>query len=305
MKDLKDEFGESIKPIKINGLKGRFAELTNDNKNPREILLIYGHHASLERMRGLSLALKKYGNVTIPDLPGFGGMHSFYRINKKPDIDQFAEYLASYIKLKYKNKKFTIVSLSFGFIITTRMLQMFPKLTNQVEFVVAGVGFLSHDDLKYTKSKKYFYRFITYICSTKLVATITKYIILNKYVIKLLFSISERNSEFTESIDKKKERINFEIKLWKINDVRTHFYTLNQILKLNITEPRVNSTLWHIYTKNDQYLDEHVTKEHLKAVYQKYKSAEVKSEKHAPTVVATASEAMLFIPPSLRKELKK
>jgi hypothetical protein len=36
----------------------------------REILVIYGHHAMIERWWSLAENLRDFGNVTIPDLPG-------------------------------------------------------------------------------------------------------------------------------------------------------------------------------------------------------------------------------------------
>ena len=51
----------------------------------RNILLIYGHHAMLERWWGLVENLNLYGTVTMPDMPGFGGMDSFSKIGQKID----------------------------------------------------------------------------------------------------------------------------------------------------------------------------------------------------------------------------
>jgi pimeloyl-ACP methyl ester carboxylesterase len=283
-----DYFEQNIKSLHFNGMQGRYLTLPRPPKKNRDILLIYGHHASLERMKGLALALNKYGSITMPDLPGFGGMDSFYKIGRKPDIDQLAEYLASYIKLRYKKKRFTIIGISFGFIIITRMLQLYPRLADQIDFVVAGVGFLSHHDIKYPKSKQFAWKCATTINSTRFFSWITKNIVLNRHVIKLLFDISDRKRLGNETEEERRNRINFEINLWRENDVRTHFYTL-----------------WHLSVDNDQYLDAHSAREHIKAVYSNYKHASVESDKHAPTVVASAEEAMNFIPLALRRALNK
>src|SRR5438105_4219930 len=96
-----------IVPLNINGLQGRMLRRPSTTKKSREILLIYGHHAVIERWWGLVENLAQYGNVTVPDLPGFGGMQSFYKINTKPDIDAFADYMAAFIKLRYKQKRVT------------------------------------------------------------------------------------------------------------------------------------------------------------------------------------------------------
>ncbi len=300
-----DKFESSISPMQFNGMQGRYLSLPRPAKKNRDILLIYGHHASLERMKGLALALNKYGSITIPDLPGFGGMDSFYKIGRKPDIDQLAEYLASYIKLRYKKQRFTVIGISFGFIIVTRMLQLYPRLADQIDFVVAGVGFLSHHDIKYPKSKQFVWKCITAINSTRFFSFITKRIVLNRHVIKVLFDISERKNRGNETEEQRIERIDFEIKLWTVNDVRTHFYTLNQMLHVEITDKPVSTPLWHLSVDGDQYLDAHSAKEHIRAVYSDYKHASVESDKHAPTVVASAEEAMNFIPLAVRRALNK
>ena len=75
----------------------------------------------LERWWGLVQNFNEYGAVTMPDLPGFGGMDSFYTIGRRPTIDAFADYLAAFIKLRYKRKRITIVGISFGFLVATRM----------------------------------------------------------------------------------------------------------------------------------------------------------------------------------------
>src|SRR3954470_17459407 len=129
-----------IVPLNINRLDGRMLRLpaksARQAKN-REILFVYGLHSSLERWWGLTQVLSRYGNVTMPDLPGFGGMDSFYKIGKKPTLDNMADYLAAFIKLRYKNKKLIIAGMSFGFVIATRLLQRYPELTKKVALLVS------------------------------------------------------------------------------------------------------------------------------------------------------------------------
>jgi pimeloyl-ACP methyl ester carboxylesterase len=104
-----------IAPLHVNGLNGRLLRLPAPKNKNREILLLYGHHSSLERMSGFAEVMNRYGAVTMPDLPGFGGMDSFYKIGEKPTLDNYADYLASIIKLRYKRRRVTIVGMSFAF----------------------------------------------------------------------------------------------------------------------------------------------------------------------------------------------
>src|SRR5438128_12108327 len=106
-----------IEPLFMNGLQGRMLRLPAPKGKSRDILFVYGHHSSLERWWGVVQDLNQYGSVTMPDLPGFGGMQSLYKIGEEPTIDNLADYLAAFIKLRYKNKKITIAGLSFGFVV--------------------------------------------------------------------------------------------------------------------------------------------------------------------------------------------
>src|SRR6266403_2252012 len=92
---------EFIVSLNINGLDGRMMLLPARRKTKRQFLFLYGSHSSLERWWGLAEQLSKFGNVTMPDLPGLGGMTPLYKIGRQPDLDYLADYLAAFIKLKY------------------------------------------------------------------------------------------------------------------------------------------------------------------------------------------------------------
>ena len=118
----------------MNGLNGRMLRLPSQNaKYKREMLLIYGHHSSIERMKGFVDILSHYGNITVPDLPGFGGMEPFYKIGEKPTIENYADYLAAFVKLRFKRKKFVLIGMSFSVPIYVRMLQKYPELVKNVD----------------------------------------------------------------------------------------------------------------------------------------------------------------------------
>jgi pimeloyl-ACP methyl ester carboxylesterase len=175
-----------IVPLNINGLDGRMLRLPSSTRRRREILLIYGHHAVLERWWGLAQNLNQYGNVTMPDLPGFGGMESFYKVGVRPNIDSFADYLATFIKLRYKGKRLTIYAISYGFVVVTRMLQRYPELSKKVDMLVCFAGFMHKDDLLYGTKKKKFYGLVARILATRPVAIFIRYCGLNKVVLSNL-----------------------------------------------------------------------------------------------------------------------
>src|SRR5688572_14224669 len=99
-----------IVPISIGGLEGRVLHLPADPEKIKnaadkaELLFVYGHHSSLERWWGLLEVFNRYTAVTMPDLPGFGGMDSFYKVGQEPTLDAMADYLAAFMKWRYKRK---------------------------------------------------------------------------------------------------------------------------------------------------------------------------------------------------------
>jgi pimeloyl-ACP methyl ester carboxylesterase len=173
-----------IVPLNINGLDGRMLHVPAPKGKTAEILFVYGHHSSLERWWGLMQVLNRYAAVTMPDLPGFGGMDSFYSIGRKPSIDNMADYLAAFIKLRYKRKKVSIAGMSFGFIIVTRMLQRYPELAKKVTLLVSIVGFAHHEDFTFSKPRYYGYLGGTKILSHKVPATLFRYIALHPVILR-------------------------------------------------------------------------------------------------------------------------
>lgn len=298
------EIDKYIKPFLINGLRGRMLRMPAPKNKTKEILIVYGHHASLERMEGFARALNRYGAITIPDLPGFGGMDSYFKIGVAPTIDNLADYLAAFIKLRYKNKRLTIVAVSLGFGITTRMLQKYPDLADRVDLLVSGVGFLHHSDIKYPHRKMQVFRALTKILSTRIISGIMRLGLKIKPLVRWSLLFADRHNK-SEPPEQKQLRIDFETNLWRINDIRTHFYTLNRILNIDICSVSVSTHLECIAVDNDQYLDRHIVNQHMKIVFSDFKTSVIKSESHAPTVIASADEAIDFIPPRVRRALNK
>jgi len=279
-------------------------------KNPdkkREILLLYGHHASLERMNGIAENLSKYGNVTLPDLPGFGGMKSFYTIGRKPTLDNFADYLAAFIKLKYKRKRLTIMSMSFSFLIVTRMLQKYPELAKKVDLVVSSVGFVHHEDFRLPKSQIFGLKLMGNVFQYKFPSFLFRYLVLQGPVIKTTYKLVAKNHSKmhdAESPEELKRRIDAEVVLWQINDVSTRMRTMADMFKVDLCDKKINLTVHHVSVENDRYFDNNVVEQHMRIIYKDFVNIPAEIPAHMPSIVATAEEAELFIPTKLRKLLK-
>lgn len=297
-----------IVELNVNGLEGRMMRVPPKYKTrQREILLLYGHHALLERWWGLVENLNEYGAVTVPDLPGFGGMDSFSKIGRTPNIDNYADYLASIVKLRYRRRRLTIVGISFGFVVATRMLQKYPELAKKVDLLVSMVGFMHRDDFHFPPRTRMLYSKVTRIFATRPVAFFIRYACLNAFVIKNLYRhlpMSKRRfievepAEFNLMLD-------FEVRLWQANDVRTHWLTTSEFLNLDNCKQRVDLPVWHVASKGDHYFNNHIVEQHMRVVFSDYHQLTANTKAHTPSILADKKGLSVLVPRRLRQELLK
>lgn len=300
-----------VVPLNINGLEGRMLRVpAPDTKSAagKEILFIYGHHSSLERWWGLAQVLNRYGAVTMPDLPGFGGMDSFYKVGKKPTTDNLADYLAAFIKLRYKRQKVIVVGMSFGFVVVTRMLQRYPELAKQVRLLVGIVGFAHKDDLSFSKPRYYTYLWGARLLSLPPMAWFFRYVVCHPVILRNFYGRTHNaKHKFAQAKDEVDLELieEVEIGLWHDNDVRTWAYTTVQLLTLDNCRVRVDLPLWQITVKNDNYFDNSVVEQHLRVIFSDYKSAEIDIGTHAPSTIADARTAAAWVPSRLRRAISR
>lgn len=298
-----EKSADYIKPLNMNGLQGRMLTMPAPKNRKREILLIYGHHSSLERWFGLTQVFNKYGAVTMPDLPGFGGMDSFYKIGQRPSLDNMADYLAAFIKLRYKRRRITIVGMSYGFVVATRMLQRFPDLAKRVDLLVSLVGFAHKDDFVEKPVAYWSYRIVASVFSKPIASHFFRTVCLHPLVLRWVYTKLDHAKFRGLTPEQDEAMLKVEIGLWRANDVRTHMYTMGSMLTLDNCTKRVNLPVWHVATKNDHFLNNRNVEQHLRVIFTDFDGAEVDLTKHAPTVIADAKEAEPFVPQKLRKVL--
>jgi len=292
-----------IVPLNMNGLQGRMLNMPAPKGRNREILMIYGHHSSIERWFGLIQVFNKYGAVTMPDLPGFGGMDSFYRIGQKPTLDNLADYLAAFIKLRYKRRRITIVGMSFGFVVATRMLQRFPDLAKKVDVIISLVGFAHKDDFVDKPVAYWAYWTVSHVFSKPVASHFFKAVCLHPVVLRWVYTKLDHAKFRGLTPEQDEEMLKVEIGLWRANEVRTHMHTMGSMLSLDNCKKRVNLPVWHVATKDDHWLNNNNVEQHLKVIFTDYESAAIDLTKHAPTVIADAKEAEPYVPAKLRKRL--
>lgn len=291
----------------MNGLEGRMLHIPAKNSKQREILVINGQHTSIERMEALGHELARYGTVTVPDLPGFGGMEPLYKIGIKPDLDVMADYLASFVKLKYNRKRVSLIGISYGFNVATRMLQKYPELVKKVDLVVSIVGFVHHEDFKFSPNNLKLLRTTTKIFSMGFPAWTAKHLFLRGPLIIAVYRlVADRHAKFKDANEtERKRRIKFEIILWKCNDIRTYMYTINGMLNLDLCNKTIKLPVYHVSVDGDQYFDNYNVEQHMRVIYEDYKEFKAVLGAHMPTIVATSKEVAPLIPAGLRRLLSK
>lgn len=297
-----------IVPLNMNGLEGRMLHIPGPKSAKREVLFVYGHHSSLERWWGIAKFMSHYADVTMPDLPGFGGMDSFYKIGKDASLDNYADYMAAFIKMRYKRRRPVVVGMSFGFIVVTRMLQRFPALTKRIDMLVSFAGFAHKDDFTFSKTRWRTYYYLSKFFSHHLPAIFFRYVILQPVFLRTVYRHTHNAKEKFDGVagNELEEITKFEIKLWHDNDVRSYMKTTSEFLNLNNCTKQVDLPVNHIAVAADRYFDNNRVEQHYRVVFTDFILLKtLKLGNHAPSVIADEKAAAAFIPPSLRQLLKK
>ncbi len=262
-------------------------------------MFVYGHHANLERYFGVAELLNKYAGVTVPDLPGFGGMDPFYKISEKATLDNFADYLAAFVKLRYRNKRFVVAGYSLGVVIITRMLQKYPELTKKIDMVVSIAGFTHTDDFKFSKKRSMIYRSGTALFSHRLPAAFFRHLILRpvyiRYIYRHMFNAKQK---FRDKIGEDlQSAIEMEVLLWRGDDTRTYMATANMMFNLALPSlGHIALPIYHAGVVGDHYFNGVRVEQHMRMIYSDFILGKIITPTHAPSVVATAKEANFFVP---------
>ncbi len=294
--------------LHMNNLHGRMLRLPAKAGKKRQILLLYGHHSSLERLSSLAEVFNRYGAVTMPDLPGFGGMDSFYKIGLQPSLDNYADYLAAFIKLRYKKSQVTIVAMSFSFLVVTRMLQRYPELASKVDLLISYVGFLHRDDFHVKPVYYWTWRSLAWMFKGRISSLYFRYLFLQPWFIRFCYQVMGSAHPKFKGVggSEQQKRVDFEIQLWHINDVRTRMRTLSAMLTIDLCSQTINLPVYHVSVPDDFYFNNSVVEQHMRIVYKDFEAIPIAANTpHAPTVLATAKQASAFVPAKLKRMLTR
>ena len=298
---------EFVVPLNMNGLRGRLMRLpAKKGKTKREILLVQGHHTSLERWYSFAEVLNDFGSVTVPDLPGFGGMDSFYKIGEKPDLDTMADYLASVVKLRFKNRRITIAGISYGFLVATRMLQRYPDIAKKTDLLFSLAGFAHNEDFAYSKRQKLLYRTAARAFSGRLSALFFRNVFLHPSILRTVYHRTVNAKHKFEGYGEAQRRAltEFEIVLWRINDVRTWTFTTHGMMTLDNCQKQIDLPVHHVASEADHYFDTNLVEQHMRVVFNDFITHKTKLDRHVPSILADKKEAGKIMPASVKKLLR-
>lgn len=256
-------------PLNMNGLVGRMLRVPALKKHPKDILVVYSQLDSLENYLTLVEQLRKFGNVTVPDLPGFGGMSSLFAIDEIPSLNELADYLASFVKLMYKRRRVTFVGIGYGFVIATRMLQRYPDLAKKIDLVISLGGWAHADDLLFGPFERFVYGAVAWIGSRKYLGYICSYTVFTPIMLSIGYIIFKRyldkqtyNVQFPQTYN------HFKM-LLKQSDLRTIFMGIHETLRLDNCNSRLNLELRHVSFVRDKKFSNELVEQHLKVIYSK------------------------------------
>lgn len=304
---VKTDVNQYLQPLSVGGLKGRKLCMPGPRDAKGEVLFIYGHHSSLERWWGVMELIAQHSTVTMPDLPGFGGMESLYKLGKSATIDNLADWLAEFVKQEYGERKVTVVGMSLGFVIITRMLQRHPELTKNVGKLISLFGFAHKRDFIMPNRLRRAYKLGAWFFSLPASSAFYRRVFLHPEVLRRGYHKTKNAREKFKGLSPEEvsKNMDFEIALWHANDLRTHMKTVVEFLSLDNTKSKVNLPVYHIGVKNDRYFSNSSVEKHYRQIFSEYHLlAELKSGTHAPTAVRTAKDAQAIIPAGMLANLR-
>lgn len=247
--------------------------------------------------------INQHHAVTMPDLPGFGGMESLYKIGKPATLDNLADYLADFMRGRYKTgQKVTLVGMSLGFAVATRMLQRHPDITQHIDKLVSLFGFASASDFDVPEKRRRLFFYASKTFSLPVLHKLYRTLFLNSFVLRKTYHKTPNAREKFKNATPEEilQNMAFEIKLWQDDDTRTYMKTGHEILTLNNTKIKIDLPVYHIAVQNDRFLNNDRVEQHFRRIFTDYHLvANLKNANHAPTRIATKEQAEAFMPPAV------
>jgi len=294
---------EHIRDIDMNGLVGRMVHIIGRTSSQREILFVYDLQSSLEQWLPLLHYLSKFANVTAVDLPGCGGMTRFYSVHQKPTITAYADYLASFMRLKFRRKQVVVVGVGFVFVAVTRMLQRFPALRGNVKLLVSIAGFTRFDDVVKRPRVRRIQTVLYGIGGWRPAARAVQTACDNRYLLPRLLAHDSRVVTTSDAIAQQ-ALVAALAAQWRQSDLATRLALAHELLHFDNCTIRISLPIVHIALTGDPTFDHRRVEGHLQVISEDVTVHPVPFTA-AELINVNDKRAAQLIPPALRKRLKK
>jgi pimeloyl-ACP methyl ester carboxylesterase len=230
-------------------------------------------------------------------------MQSLYRINQKPTLDNLADYLAAFIRLRFNRKRVSIVGMSFGFTIITRMLERYPDIAKKVDITVSLIGFSHYSDFKFNSKQLVLYKNSARVCSWRLPAWLLQQTVFRPWLMRRLYYMGRSTQQKFRDLELNtfQETVETEMALWQVSDVRTHMATTVAMLTLDNCRSTVDLPLWHVSVPGDRYFDKHRVEQHLQVIFSDVECLEARFASHPNGLTSEAKNLHALIPAKLRQ----
>lgn len=291
-----------VRTITVQGLKGRMLTHPPRDNHKRTIVFIYGIHGSLERFYGVIHFLARFGQVIVPDLPGMGGMESFYKNGKRPTLDNYGDYLADFLSQEVPEGRLTLVGLSFGFVVITRMLVRHPALSERTDMVISTMGLADGRDINIRGAYRMFANAVFWAERTRPLDRAFHYLMTRAWMMKLIYHGGSPKMKALPPADRP-GFIAFESYLWRCNDMRTYGECMGELFALRQVADHVPLPVHHISTPRDHWLDVASAHRHIGEIFTEVIAHPSKLSNHGGTAYADEDEAREIIPGTVVKLL--
>lgn len=292
-----------IKPLNINGLEVRYIYIpARSKRNKSNLLVVYDFESNIEKWFGFLIALSRYTNVTMVDLPGFGGADSLFKINLKPNLENMTNYLSTIIKLKYRRKKLNILGIGFGFTLVTKMIEDYPDIASKINNVISINGYVHKDDFNFKAIDKFVLYFNYFISQVKILSNLKDILLKNNLYLSKKF-----DQDYFKLYPKTTfpYLAQFTQDLYRETDLRTLSYLKYQQLKLDLCRlSRIEIPMWQFNINPPKYLNTRRIEQHLKIVYSSYHHLSLNIRK-LPFVINQEKIGLKMIPNKLKNILHK
>lgn len=251
---------QNITPLRVNKLSGRMLRLVS-TRSRREILVVYDLHTDLEAIRGFAKNLSRYGSVTAPDLPGFGGMDSLTKMRHKITLGNYCAYLAAFVKLRYRNRRFTIVGIGLGATISVRMLQKYPDIAAKVNNVVLLGGLFERSDRRMSSMSRLAAKIGYKVLLLPPICFLGKGIMRGPFLRVALGLANIQSRPMSKSALAEEDR------LWRGDDLKSHLSLEKELLTQKLIESRLNIPAQALAINTPKDFDYSTWSEHLRVIF--------------------------------------